>query len=136
MFKKLLYKILPPREVRETVYHIEDFLKANAILSRSVIQSKAVKLAMQTDKTITFITKQYHHPEHLALLLITNVIGGEIAGRKFKKEDKNMARDMIMLWDIATEQMRDKRYYSTIEYQRDCDWINKRCTWLRTNVSE
>jgi hypothetical protein len=136
MLKALLHKILPPREVRETIYHIDDFLKANAVLSKTVLRRKAVKLAMETEKTVTFITRQYHQPEHLALLLITNVIGEIIAGKKFKKENKNMARDMLAMWDIATEQMREKRYYSTIEYQRDCDWINKRCTWLRTNISE
>ncbi len=125
---------MPPKEVRETIYHIDDFLKANATLSRMIVQRKAIKLARQTEKTMSFITKQYHQPEHLALLLITNVIGDEIAGKKFRKENKNMARDMLRLWDIAITQLRDKKYYSSFEYQRDLDWINKRCKWLRTNV--
>ncbi len=136
MFKALLNFIIPPRDVRETVYHIDDFLKANATLSKKFVQKRAVKLAKQSDKTVAFVTKQYHHPEHLALLLITNVIGEEIAGKKYKKENKNLARDMLKLWDLATEQMRDKKYYSSFEYQRDCDWINKRCKWLRTNIGD
>ncbi len=121
MFKALMQFILPPREVRETIYHIEDFLKLNATLSKNFIQRKAVRLAKQSEKTVTFITKQYHQPEHLALLLITNIIDKEIAGKKYKKENKNLARDMLKLWDIAILQMRDKKYYSSFEYQRDCD---------------
>lgn len=135
MFKAILHKIFPPPEVRDTINHIKEFLKQNASFSREVVQFKAIRLARQTEKTVNFISKQYHHPEHLALLLITNVISNEIVHKKYKKGQKIMARDMLRLWDIATEQMRDKQYYSSLEYRKDCEWIDKKCTWLRTNIT-
>ena len=135
MYKALLHRILPPPEVRETVEHIRAFLKKNATFSRDLLQCQAVRLARQAEKTVTFVTKQYHQPEHLALLLITNVIAQELGQKKYRKSGKILARDMLKVWDVATELMRDKQYYSSFEYQKDCDWIDKKCTWLRTNIA-
>ena len=135
MMRALFQRLFPPRDVRETVSYIRNFVKEHATFSRDIVEREAVRLAKQSNKTVTFVSKEFHHPEHLALLLITNVIGKEISGRKYKRDQKLMARDMLQLWDRATRDMREKNYYSQREYERDCDWINKRCTWLRhTNV--
>jgi hypothetical protein len=131
MFKALLSQIFPPREVRDTIGHIRGFLKKHATFSRGIVQRKAIERAKQADKTITFITVEKKDPEHLALLLIYTVIGREIVKKEYKRSNKTVARDMLAVWDVVADRMREEGYISVSDYEKDCDWMNKRCTWLR-----
>ena len=134
MFKIIVGKLFPPQEVRNTVRHIKHFLRDNASFSRSIIQTSAINLAKQTEKTVNFIKNDNHEPEHLALLLITNVIAKKIVKREYTLGSGLVARDMLKVWEIATRRMRDKYYYSEEEYQKDCAWIARKGRHYLSNI--
>ena len=135
LFEKILQKILPPREVRDTVGHIKSFLAEYSNFSKDIIKHKAIALAKQTHKTVNFIAHEGHHPEHLAILLIIKAITVELPLRLRKSEHSNEVRDMMKLWDIATVKMLQKKYYTDKEYHKDCDWIDTKCNFMRTNIT-
>lgn len=81
--KNILWKIFPPYEVSLTQKELDSFLSKNAGNCLESIRSEIVSLIKDSEKTVYSIRIDNIKPEHLALLLTTNVIGNHISSGRY-----------------------------------------------------
>src|SRR5574340_1427176 len=79
MLQRAFWKIFPPLEVKATTEEIIAFLSGYAGEYRRILEKNAIALANDADKTIYSIRIEHMKPDHLALLLISNVTGQHLS---------------------------------------------------------
>ncbi len=115
-----------PSEVQTTVAEIDAFLDKQASLCRDVIRRDAVTSANEQDKTVHSIRHDGLQPDHLALILITNVLGNRLTSghyHVYRGVLSAIGDDMLNLWGTAVSAMHQRGYYSDDEAQEDMRWI-------------
>lgn len=126
--RKMLWKLFPPFEVKLTIEEIKSFLGAHAFLSQSIIEPVAVALAKDAERTIYSIRIDGMKPDRLALLLITNVIGEQLACGQhhvYRGTLSMIGRDMLKVWTTAVSTLKERGYYTEAEAEEDIKWIKE-----------
>src|SRR5688572_1005813 len=102
--RSLLWKVFAPYEVRLTVAQIKTFLANAAGPSLALIEPTAVSLAREAEKTVYSVRIDHMKPDHLALLLITNVVGNSIGSgshHTYRGVLNAVGTDMLAVWSAA-----------------------------------
>jgi hypothetical protein len=103
----ILWKVLPPYEVRLTVEEAQRLLGA-ANLCRDIVAPKVLALIRDADKTVYSIRIDRMKPDQLALMLITNVVGRELGSgihHAYRGTLSMVGNDMRSLWHKAQKLM-------------------------------
>ena len=121
-------KVFTPYEVKITIKEAKSFLGQTATLCRRIIEPDVVTLAKDVDKTVYSIRVDRMKPDHLALLLITNVLGRHIgsgAYHTYRGVLNIVGQDMLEVWQAAQEAMQERGYATEREVAKDNRWIKK-----------
>jgi hypothetical protein len=103
----LFWKLFPPYEVRLTAEEVRGFLKG-AELCRAEIEPKVMALVKDAEKTVYSVRIDRMKPDHLALLLITNVLSQELSSGQhhtYRGMLSLIGKDMLGLWHNANKEM-------------------------------
>ena len=122
----MLSMLFKSAEVKSTTSEIDAFLNQHASLCRAIIRADATKLANIKEKTIQSIRSDGLKPDHLALILITNVLGRQLTSGQYHVRRgllNAIGSDMLKLWSAAVSTMQQRGYYSSEEAQEDMRWI-------------
>ncbi len=126
--RKMLWKIFPPYEVKLTVEEAKVFLGQTAEICRSIVEPEIVALAKDADKTVYSVRIDRMKPDHLALLLITNVVGRHIgsgAHHTYRGVLSMKGQDMLKVWHSAQKAMMERGYATEAEVAEDNQWIQE-----------
>lgn len=121
-------KVFTPYEVKITIREARTFLGQTATLCHRIIEPDVVTLAKDVDKTVYSIRVDRMKPDHLALLLITNVLGRHIgsgAYHIYRGVLNRVGQDMLEVWRAAQEAMHERGYTTKKEVAKDSRWIKK-----------
>jgi hypothetical protein len=124
----LLWKVFSPYEVRLTVAEAKAFLAKSAGASRSLIEPAVVSLARDAEKTIYSVRIDHMKPDHLALLLITNVVGNQIGSgshHTYRGVLNGLGTDLLAIWNGAQQALLERGYASEAEVAKDNQWIQQ-----------
>lgn len=124
----LLWKLFPPYEVKLTIEAIQAFLSDNAGFCRSLVEPAALALAKDAEKTVYSVRIEHMKPDHLALLIITNVLGAYICSGQYHTYRATLSiigKDMLKVWHAAQGSMLKLGYASEAEVAEDNEWIQK-----------
>ncbi len=67
-------------------------------------------------------------PDHLALMLIANVIGDELSTGSYhvyRGVLGAVGNDMLKLWNATISALKERGYYSDAEVEEDMRWIRE-----------
>ena len=126
--RSLLWKVFTPYEVRLTVAEVKAFLAESAGASRALIEPTVVSLARDAEKTIYSVRIDHLKPDHLALLLIINVVGNRIGSgshHTYRGVLSVLGTDMLAIWNAAQQAMLERGYTSEAEVAKDNQWIQQ-----------
>ena len=121
-------KVFTPYEVKITIKEAKTFLSQTATLCHRIIEPDVVTLAKDVDKTVYSIRVDRMRPDHLSLLLVTNVLGRHIGSGAYHiyRVVLNMVgQDMLEVWYAAQETMQERGYATEREVAKDNRWIKK-----------
>jgi len=122
----ILSKIFPPYEVKVTLGEVDAFLNQHAFLCKDVVRSEVASLAKVADKTVHSIRIDHMKPDHLALVLITNVLGRHLSSGQhhtYRGVLGMVGSDMLKVWSAAISRLKERGYYSADEADQDMQWI-------------
>ena len=128
LVRSWMREVFTPYEVKITVKEAKRFLSQTATLCRRTIEPDAVTLAKDVDKTVYSIRVDRMKPDHLALLLITNVLGRHIgsgAYHTYRGVLNMVGQDMLEVWHAAQNAMRERGYATEQEAAKDNRWMKK-----------
>ena len=128
MLQQLVWKILPPLEVKLTIEEINSFLLAHANLAKSIVEKDATVLVKDAEKTIYSVRIEGMKPKHLALLLITNVTGKHLSMGNFHSYRgvlNTIGHEMLNLFSKALQVMLEHGYQTIEEAEKDMQWIRR-----------
>ncbi|MDO8374625.1 MAG: hypothetical protein Q7T39_22070 [Polaromonas sp.] len=123
--QKLIWKLLPPYEVRLTREEVRAFL-SNVGACRSIVERKVLGLASDAEKTVCSIRIDRMKPDQLALILITNVVGAELGSgthHVYRGVLGAIGRDMQSLWTAAQTALLQRGYCDALEVEKDNAWL-------------
>jgi len=126
--KKLIWKFIPPYEVKLTVEEARAFLRQKAESCRSIVEPEVIALAKDAEKTVYSVRIDRMKPDHLALLLITNVLGKHIGSGShhiYRGVLSMVGKDMLKVWHSAQNAMLERGYSSEQEVNEDNQWIQE-----------
>jgi hypothetical protein len=126
--KNLLWKFFPPYEVKLTQQELKSFLDQSAGVCRNTIERELIYLVKDAEKTVYSIRIDNMKPEHLALLLVTNVLGRHIGSghyHTYRGVLNTMGADFYKLWNSAQKIMLERGYSTEAEVTEDNLWIKK-----------
>ncbi len=129
LIQKLLWKIFPPYEVQLTLAEVKAFFEGREFcLSRNIIEPKVLSLAKVSESTVYSIRIDRIKPDHLALILITNVLGRYIGSGQYHVY-RNMlsmvGNDMLKLWYSAQQELLKRGYCTPEEVEEHNQWIRE-----------
>jgi hypothetical protein len=128
MLQQLIWKILPPFEVKVTSEEISAFLTKHANSSKSIIERGTSDLLKDVDKAIYSIRIEGVKPEHLALLLITNVTGEHLSMGNYhvyRGVLNIVGNNMLAVFSHAVQLMQERGYQSSEEADEDMQWVHR-----------
>lgn len=126
--KNLFWKLFPPHEVRLSIDEARNFLSQNAGVCLTVIEPAVIDLLKDADRTIYSIRIDGMKPDHLALMLVTNVIGHAISSGSFHTYRGTLSaigRDMLTLWHRAQKALLESGYSNREKVEEDNLWIQE-----------
>jgi len=126
--QKLIWKFFPPYEVKTTLEETRAFLGQTAELCRSIIEPEVTALVRDAEKTMYSVRIDRIKPDHLALLLTTNVLGKQIGSgshHTYRGVLGMEGKDMLKVWHAAQEAMLERGYASEQEVAEDNKWIQE-----------
>jgi len=126
--QKFIWKIFPPYEVKITLEEARVFLGQNAELCRSIIEPEVTALVRDAEKTVYSLRIDRMKPDHLVLLLITNVLGRHIGSgchHTYRGILSMVGRDMLKVWHAAQKTMLERGYASEHEVAEDNKWVQE-----------
>lgn len=125
--QKLIWKWFPPYEVKLTKIEINTFLKSHGSLCVDLVLQEAMALANDAEKTVYSIRIDHMKPDHLALLIITNVAGRQLSGgwhHTYRGVLSMVGKDLLAVWTAAVMELKKRGYYSEAEVDEDMKWIH------------
>lgn len=93
-----------------------------------MVHRYAIKLAEDSEKTVYSIRQDGMHPEHLALVLITNIVGTLISSGQFHTYRGILSgngNQLLVIWNEAIDRLVAGGYYSKDEETEDQNWIKR-----------
>lgn len=126
--KKLFWKLFPPYEVKLTIEEAHSFLSQTAKASQAVIEPGVIALAKDTEKTIYSVRIDNMKPDHLAMLLITNVIRHHLGSGHFHTYRgvlNGVGNDMLHVWHATQIAMQEHGYITKQDAEVDNKWIKE-----------
>lgn len=127
--RRLVSRFFPPYEVSFTEDAARDFLARNAFLSQSLITNEVLSvIKTEADKTVYSIRIDGLKPEHLALVIITNVVSRHLASGThhiYRGVLSAMGQDLLKVWNAAVKEMLERGFCSEAEAREDLDWIKQ-----------
>lgn len=129
-FRRLFWYFSPPYEVKLAMMELIAFLKQqDTSLSCLEIVFRDTKALLKiAEKTVYSIRIDGMKPDHLALMLITNVIGHHLtSGRHhiYRGLLSIEGRDMLKLWNTAVYALRERGFYTDAKVEKDMKWIRE-----------
>lgn len=124
--KRLFLKIFPPYEVRLTIESAKAFLARNAGTCLNVVEPMVIDLIKDTDRTVYSVRIDGIKPDHLALMLIANVVASAIGSGSFhiyRGVLSTVGRDMLVLWHRTQTALLESGYATKAEIDEDNAWI-------------
>jgi len=119
--------MLPP-EVKRTVAAINEFRSQNETLAVDVAINAALALARNAKRTVYTVRIEQVKPEHLALMLITDVTGKLLQSSSYHVNRGVLSivgKDQRTLWVRAISEMRERGYCTETKANDDLGWILK-----------
>jgi len=119
---------MPPPEVNWTVDAINGFRSRNDTLAVDVAINAALALARDAERTVSRVRIEQVKPEHLALMLITEVTGKLLQSGSYHVSRgvlSTVGTDLRTLWVRAVMELRERGYCSETEANDDLEWILK-----------
>ncbi|MFI4920712.1 MAG: hypothetical protein ACHQAZ_03620 [Gammaproteobacteria bacterium] len=124
----LIWKLFPPYEVKLTIEAAKTFLSQTAKLPHDLILPEVIALARDAPKTVYSVRIDRMRPDHLALLLTTNVLGRYIGSghyHTYRGVLNVTGQDMLKIWYEAQTAMLEGGYISEKEMAKDNQWIKQ-----------
>lgn len=125
--QQFVWKLFPPYEVRLTVDEAKAFL-SGAAMCRPIIEPKVIALAKDAEKTVYSIRIDRMKPDQLALLLVTNVVGSELASGQhhtYRGVLGMMGKDILVVWHFAQKAKLERGYCTEADVERDNQGIQR-----------
>ena len=104
------------------------FILLNANVCGGIIEPKVIALAKDAGKTFYSVRIEKMKPEHLALLLVTNVLGAEIQSGNhhiYRGILGIIGQDMLSAWSSAQKVMLERGYVTDDGVAKDNQWIHE-----------
>lgn len=124
--RKLFWKFFPPYEVKLTMEEVRAFLKQTAGSCPGVIEQEVLALVRDADRTVYSVRIDHMKPDHLALLLVTNVLGRHIGSgshHTYRGVLNMVGQDLLKVWHSAQKALLDRGYVTEHEVNEDNQWI-------------
>lgn len=124
---KLLWKILPPYEVRLTIEEIEAFFSEGE-MCKDIVKPKAIALAKDAERTVYSIRIDGMKPDQLALTLISNVLGAELQSGShhvYRGVLSTVGNDMKAAWHAVQRELQQRGYCNEDEVREDNEWLQR-----------
>lgn len=128
MLQNLICKFLPPPEVKRTVEAINEFRRQNEALAVDVATNAALVLARNAKPTVYTVRIEQVKPEHLALMLITEVTGKLLHSSSYHVNRGVLSivgKDLRTLSVRAISEMRERGYCTETKANEELGWILK-----------
>lgn len=121
-----LTRLFQPREVRITLGAAKAFFSQTPGLTNHLVLPRVLELIKDTDKTMHSITVDGINPDHLMLMLTTNVIGCMISNGEFHSYRgilNYQGQDLRRLWLKANSAMVDLQFIDKTTADKDNLWL-------------
>lgn len=128
MLQRAFWKVFPPLEVKATTEEIIAFLSGYAGEYRRILEKNAIALANDAEKTIYSIRIEHMQPDHLALLLISNVTGQHLSMGNYhiyRGVLSDVGHEILAVFTRAVKTMAERGYHSPEEAEQDLAWVRK-----------
>ena len=114
--RKIIWKVVPPREVRLTIKAARKFLENNSGPSSSILISEVSSLAKaDAERTIHVVRTAVMSPDHVALALVTIAINKHLGSGMhhiFRGALNMVGMDMLQVWRSAKKEIVERGYAS------------------------
>ena len=122
--RKIIWKIVPPREVRLTIKAARRFLDNNSGASADILNSEVLSLAKEdAERTIHVVRTGVMSPDHVALALVIIAINRHLGSGMhhiYRGALNLVGTDMLEVWRSAKKEIVGRGYAS----ERDMDTAN------------
>jgi len=128
MLQNLLWKVFPPYEVTKTASEMRSIFDDFQPSSRPIIEPVAMGEIRNADKTVYSVRIDHMKPDHLALLVITNVIGRHLSSgmhHTYRGRLSATGHDMLGLWNKVQERLVGQGYTTDAERVEDDNWLRE-----------
>lgn len=125
--KKIFQRIFVPYEVKILKSEIDVILKETS-LTKIILKKRLETLANDVDKVLYSVRIDGMKPDHLALLLLTNVLGEELSSgshHTYRGVLSATGIEMRSLWHQAQTILLKKGYANQQEVDEDNEWLKK-----------
>ena len=114
--RKLIWKFVPPREVRLTIKAARKFLDNNSWTSTGILNSEVSSLAKEdAERTIHVVRTGAMSPDHVALALVTIAINRHLGSGMhhiYRGALNMVGMDMLKVWRSAKKEIVERGYAS------------------------
>lgn len=124
--QRLIWKLFPPYEVRATIAEVRAFFDAHLFLSRDLVESGVRTLLRDVPRAIHTVRIDGVKPQHLALMLISNVLANELPSGQhhiYRGALGISGNDMLSMWITTIEEMRKNGCYTDAQAEKDMKWM-------------
>jgi hypothetical protein len=128
---ELISKLFPPDEVKATCKAIEDFLQRDfgfLGICLEQVRNEALAFAKETGKTVHTVKVDGIKPDHLALILIFNVLTRNLEcgwNHIYRGVLSMTGTEMLKLWHITEKEMIKRGYQTQEQYAVDTEGLMK-----------
>lgn len=124
--KKVLWRIFPPIELTATKSNATSFVMAHTVATRDAVLNRIFHLLNDTERTVYSIRCDHLKPQHLALLLVSNVTSTMLQTGQYHTYRgvlNAQGSELLNLFILSVEFMLEGGFTSAEETEKDHQWI-------------
>lgn len=125
---RLAWKFFPPYEVTATCEQIRHFLALRTALNPPELERLAIALAKDSERTVYSIRFDRKTPEHLALILISNVLSQLLPSGRYhlyRGVLTGQGAALLQTWHEVIAELQESGYYTKEEADQDVIWMKR-----------